>query len=94
MKLATANTEEHSKVGLAAGGFALELSNVADILEFSLCFAHILASFTTETAKNVAGFLFTANLCQPSRGFWEHPADEEEEDERRNLEGDWEPPDK
>lgn len=94
MKLTTANAEEHSIVRLTAGSLALQLSDIADILEFSLCFAHILASFTTETSKDVAGFLFTANLGQPSGRFWEEKANAEEKDERRNLEGDWEPPDK
>ena len=93
MKLTTANAEEHSIIRLTAGSLALELSYIADILEFSLCFANILAGFTTETSKYVAGFLFTANLCQPSGRFWEEPANGEEEDERRNLECDREPPD-
>lgn len=57
VELAGADTEQHSVVGLTAGSLALQFSDVADILELGLGFAHVLANFTAETSKDVAGFL-------------------------------------
>lgn len=93
MKLARPETEKHSDVGLAIGGLALEFSDVADILEFSLCLAHVLTGFTTETTKDVAGFLFTADFDEPTWRFREDPNNPEEEDKRCDLEGNGESPD-
>lgn len=67
MKLAGADTEEHSNVRLGLGGLAFELSNIADILEFGLGFAHIFTSLTTESSKDVSGLFLSAHLDEPAR---------------------------
>lgn len=92
MKLARAETEKHSDVGLTVGGLALKFGDVADILEFGFGLAHILSGFTTKTTKNVAGFLLTADFDEPTWRFGEDPNDTEEEDKRCNLECNWESP--
>ena len=92
MKLAGANTEEHSNIRLCLGRLAFELSNVADVLKFCLGLAHIFTSFTTKSSENVTGLLLPADLDEPTWGFGEEPADGEEQKQRGDLESDWEPP--
>ena len=66
MKLARADTEEHGHVRLAFSGFAFELSDVANVLEFSLGLADIFTSLTTKPSENVAGLFFATNFDEPT----------------------------
>ena len=66
MKLAGADTEEHREVRGVTGGLAFKLGNVADVLEFGFGLASICTGFTTQTAKDVTSFFFTADLYKPT----------------------------
>ena len=79
VKLARADTEKHGDVRLRLGGLSFELSDVADILEFSLGLAHIFASLTTKSSKDVTGLFLSTDLDEPTRRLGEEPADGEEE---------------
>lgn len=93
VELARAETEKHSDVGLARGSLAFELADVADILEFSFGLTKILAGFTTKPTQDVASFLLTTDLCEPTWGFGEHPHNGEEKEKRNDLECNGEAPD-
>ena len=67
VELAGADAEEHSKIGLDFSSLAFKLSNVADILEFRLGFAHIFTSLATESSKDVTGLFLSTNLDEPTR---------------------------
>ena len=67
VKLARADAEKHGNVRLGLGCLAFELSDVADILELGLSFAHIRTSLATESAENVTGFFLSTNLDEPTR---------------------------
>lgn len=80
------------EVILLLGSLSLKLTNVANVME--LCFAlfGIVAAFSTQSAKNVAGFVFTTHLDQPARGFRHKKDDPKEEDEWCDLERDGKAP--
>lgn len=79
---------------MALARLAFKFGNVADILEFGLCLAGILAAFTTEATENVSSFLLAAHLGKPTGRLGEKPDDGQEEDKWYDLERNWEPPDK
>lgn len=66
VELARADAEEHGKVGLGFGSLAFELGNVTDILELGLGFAQVLSGLTSKSSENVASFLLTAHLDEPT----------------------------
>ena len=92
VELARANAEEHSDIRLAFCGLALKLGNVADILEFGLGLANILASLTTKAAKDITSLILTADLDKPSWRLGEEPTDGEKEQQWGDLECDGESP--
>jgi hypothetical protein len=56
----------------------LHLCNAQDILKLGLGTDCILVTASAETAKDVAGFLFTADFDEPARRFREEPDNAEE----------------
>ena len=92
VELARSDTEEHVEIRLGSSRLALKLSNISDILKLCLSLAEVLAALATKTAENVAGFLLTTDLDQPTGGLGEEPDDCKEDEQEENLEGDWEPP--
>lgn len=78
---------------MTLGHFPLEFGNVANVLKFGLGLASVLASFPTEAAENVTRFLLAAHLHKPTRGLGEDPHGCQEEQERDDLERNWEAPD-
>lgn len=73
VELAGSDTEQHGIVRLRLGGLAFKLSNVANILEFSLGSASVGTGLTTKAAKNVASFFFATDLGEPTWGLREEP---------------------
>jgi len=67
MEFPGSNTSKHGPIALLARCFALEFNDVANILEFSLCFAHIFADFSSKSTEDVAPLIFTTNLDEPAR---------------------------
>ena len=67
VKLARADTKEHGNVRLALGGLAFELSDVTDVLEFGLGFAHIFTSLAAESTKDITGLFLATDLDEPTR---------------------------
>ena len=94
VKLARANAEQHVEIRAGFGTLTLEFCDVANVLEFGLSFAKVFTIFTTETAEDVASFLLTTNLDEPTRRFGEKPDDDEEDDKQEDLESNWESPSK
>ena len=90
VELARFPAEEHSQIAGLAGGLALELDDIADILEF--CFCQTVCVLSTESAKDPATLLFTADLDEPTRGLGHGPDDDKKEYERDDLEGNRESP--
>ena len=92
VKFAGSDTEEHVEIRLPRGRLALKLSDVADILKFSLSSAEILTALASKTSEDVAGFLLPADFDQPTGGFREEPYDGQEYKQKEYLEGDGESP--
>ncbi len=90
MELAGAPAKEHGQITVLARGLPLQLNDVADILELSF---RRTVTFAAETAEDKPGFFLAPDFDEPARGFGHSPYDEEEEDERHDLESDWEAPD-
>ena len=90
MELAGIPAKEHGEVAVLVRRLPLKLDDVANILEFGFCQTVPFASKTTE---DVSCFFLASDFDEPPRGFRHSPDDEEEEDERHNLESDWEAPD-
>ena len=81
--------EEHVDVGIGGCGLALELDNVADILEFG--FGKITL-FATESAEDEATFCFPADFDQPTGRFGHAPDDDGQCDQGDDLECNGESP--
>ena len=92
VELAGTSAGKHGPVRGAGCSLSLEFGNVADILEFRLGLAHIFTSLASQTAKDIATFLLTANFDQPTRRFREEPNDCEKEEKWNDLESDREAP--
>ena len=90
MQLAGIPAEEHGQVAVLARCLALQLDDVADVLELGF---RLPVPFATETTQDESGFFLAPDFDEPARGFGHRPYDEEEEDERHDLESDWEAPD-
>ena len=90
MEFARLETEEHGEVTALTGGLALELDNVADVLELGLGETVVLAA---ESAEDEAALLLAPDLDEPARGFRHGVDDGEEEEQGHDLEGDGEAPD-
>ena len=73
MQLSGPNASEHGPITLLARSLTLKFHNIADILEFSFCFAHVFAGFSSKTAEDVAALFFTADLDEPARRFRHEP---------------------
>ena len=89
VELARVPAEEHCQVAALARGLALQLDDVADVLELGLGGA---VPFAAEAAEDVAGLFLAADFHEPAGRFGHGPNDEEEEDEGHDLEGDGEAP--
>ncbi len=89
MEFSRAQPKEHMHVARLFGGLALELNDVANILELCLSDA---AFFATEAPQDESSLFFPANLDQPTWRFRHEPDDDEEENQGNNLESDGESP--
>ena len=94
MKLAGADTKEHSKVGGTTGRLPLKLSDVANVLKFSLGLTDILAILTTKTSEYIASLPLTTDLDEPARRFREVEDGDQEHNERGDLEANGKSPGK
>ena len=63
VKLARVPTEQHGQIARLVRRLALELNNVADVLEFG--FGETV-SFATKAAKDVPALFLTPDLYQPT----------------------------
>ena len=90
VELAGLPAEEHGQVATLARGLALQLDDVADVLEFS--FGRTV-TFAAETTEYESGFFLAPDFNKPARGFGHSPYNEKEEDEGHDLESDREAPD-
>ena len=90
VQLARLPAEEHGQVAVLRRGLALQLDDVADVLELGFGRA---VPFAAEATQDEAGFVLAADLDEPAGRFGHGPDDEEEADEGHDLEGDGEAPD-
>ena len=68
------------------------LSNAQDILELGFGADEVLSAGSTQTLQDVSSLVLPTNFDQPSRRFREEPHSSEENDQKDNLECNWEPP--
>ena len=90
VQLAGIPAEEHGQIAVLARSLALELDNVADVLELGFGGS---VPFTAETTEDESSFFLAPNFDEPARGFRHSPHDEKEEDEGHDLESNGEAPD-
>lgn len=90
VQLAGLPAQEHGQVAVLARSLALELDDVADILELGFGGS---VPFTAETAEDEPSFFLAPDFDEPARGFRHRPYDDEEEDEGHDLESNGEAPD-
>ena len=92
VELARAPAEEHSDIRLTVSRLAFKLGDVADVLEFCLCFAEILTTFATQASEDVASLTFTSHLDEPTGGLGEEPDESEKGHKGSDLEANGESP--
>ena len=80
--------KEHVEVVLLLGSLSLKVADVANVLELCFGLCTIIATFSAQSAKNVASFVFATHLDQPARGFRHQKYYSEEEQQWCDLECD------